>query len=73
MLRQRRWEILHKFENKHKKIFLKKLSVGKSLEIFKNLYLFAQEVDDRADHRKLDLRKIHTLSKVHFMFMKVNL
>lgn len=73
MLTNKRWEILHNFERKQKELFLKKLTINESLKILSDLYQFAQKVGDRTDYKKMDLRKIQTLSKVHFMFMRVNL
>jgi hypothetical protein len=67
----RRWDILKNFEDKYKEKFLRNLTEEKSLEILKDLYLFAQEIVDKNYFKRLNKRKIQTLAKVHSMFMKV--
>ncbi len=73
MLKQRSWHILHEFERRQKKLFLKKLTKNESLRIIRGLYEFAQEIGVRTAHKRLDLRKIRALSKIHSIFLKVNL
>ena len=67
----KRWNTLHDFEHKQKELFLKKLTMNESLNIFQNLYQFSQTINCRRYYNKLGFKKINTLSKVHFMFMKV--
>ena len=73
MIEQRSWHILHDFERRQKELFLKKLTKNESLRILSGLYEFAQKLGVRTDYKKLDLRKIRALSKIHFIFLKVNL
>lgn len=72
VLKQRRWDILHSFELRHKKIFLKKLTTNKSLGIFKNLYLFAKKIN-KTDYKQLEAGNTGTLAEVHSIFMKVTI
>ena len=69
----RHWDILHAFERRQKELFLKKLTTNESLKILDGLYRFTQKIGDREYYKKLDIRKIQALSKVHSMFMKVSL
>jgi hypothetical protein len=73
MLKQKRWDIIHSFERKQKESFLNTLTTSESLKILSGLYRFIQKISDRKYYRRLDIRKIQVLSKVHSMFMKVKL
>lgn len=69
MLRQRRWDILHSFETRQKKLFLKNLKIKDGQRIFRGLYQFAQSINK--GYRQPDLKNIQNLVKAHLMFMKV--
>lgn len=71
MDRKRNWDVLHKFEDNQKKVFLKKLSVDKSLQIFSHLYQFVCDTNDKKKLMKISLSKVNALAKTHSMFMKV--
>ena len=66
----RHWEILKNFEYKYKERFLSHITKKESLEIFKNLYLFAQKIVGKNYFKRLS-PQIRILTKVHSMFMKV--
>lgn len=68
---KRRWDILHKFENNQKRVFLRKLTVNKSLQIFSQLYQFVCDVTAKKELMKIRLSKVNALAKTHSMFMKV--
>ncbi len=68
---KRRWDVLHKFENNQKNVFLRKLTVDKSLQIFSQLYQFVCDTNDKKELMKISLSKVNALSKTHSMFMKV--
>ncbi len=70
---QKCWDIFHKFERKHQELFLKKLSLNKGFSILKDLYRFSQNITDQTAFRKLNLAKVQILSRIHFMFNKINL
>lgn len=70
---KRRWDVVHIFECKEKRLFLKDLTTHKSLKILCDLYQFVYKTGNRGFYKELDSEKIRNLSKVHFMFMRVNL
>lgn len=69
--RERRWRILHNFEENQNRALLRRLTIPEGLRLFLNLYQFAQLLNNKAYYRQLDLNKIRELSRVHSMFMKV--
>lgn len=72
-MKERRWDILHKFEEKQRELRLKKMTVAESFRILKELHQFAQGIYTHEDYRKINMDKIQILSKVHFMFQKVDI
>jgi len=69
--KKRQWSILNEFERKEKEVFLKKLTVNKSLKMLNALYRFARNFTDKQYYRRLDPEKIKALSRVHNLFMAV--
>lgn len=70
---QRRWEILHRFEQEQKRLSLRKLTEEDSLKILIDLHQFAYKLGNKVNYERLDKEKVQTLARVHSMFQKVTL
>jgi len=71
MTREKKWKLYHKFEEKNKKHFLRRISTGEGFNILKELHNFARRLGNRTSFKKIDKTKIITLTRVHSLFNKV--
>ncbi len=71
MLREKKWEIYHQFEDEQKRKFLKNLSVKDGFKAFKELYNFASRAGWVFKNRKFDEAKIKHLAKIHTLFGRI--
>ncbi len=70
-MKQRRWDIVHTFEEKENSSFLRKLSIQKSFKIMESLYQAMLSIKKKSDIVALNPERIRVLSKVHSIFNKV--
>ena len=71
MRQQKQWKIYQQHEWEHNKTFLRRLSVNKSVKIFKILEDFASKLIKKTDIQKMNMEKIKILAYVHALFGKV--
>ena len=71
LTRKRKWAILHRFEQKQKKLLLSKLTVMDSFKILGELYQFAQKLDNGGNYNNLNIKRVQVLARVHSIFQKV--
>lgn len=65
------WRVYHRFEQRDKKRFLKKLSASEGFKILDELHQFTHKLGTRPSFKKLDMDKIKTLAYVHSIYCKV--
>lgn len=70
---KRRWDIIHKSEEREKASFLKGLTAQTSLGIFMDLYSVFDKVKDKNEFRVLNLKKVNSLSKIHRIFNNLSI
>lgn len=70
MLEHKRWAVLHNFELRQKRAFLKRLSTGTGMKIFKDLYQFGQKIN-RPAYGQIEFGSTGSFIRVHSIFMKV--
>ncbi|MBI1884096.1 MAG: hypothetical protein HYZ66_01245 [Chlamydiae bacterium] len=70
-MRKRSWDIVHQFEEKEKRRFLKNLSEKQSFKIYKEMWLFAQRTKMIPRRLVINPDKIKTLASIHALFGRV--
>jgi len=68
---KRHWGLIHRLEEKEKSLFLKKLTLQEGLRIFFNLHQLAYMINNRSGMAAINLNKIRSLSKTHFIFKRL--
>jgi len=71
MTREKKWKLYHKFEEKNKEHFLRRISERDGFSILKELHSFSSNIGSHINFKKIDKTKIKTLTKVHSLFNKV--
>ena len=66
----RRWDIVHKFEDKLKARTLMGLREKESMGIFSDLYNFSRKFADKRYYDTFDQAKIDAIGRLNTMFMK---
>ncbi len=66
----KRWDIVHKFEDKLKAKTLIGLGEKRSLRIFSDLYHFSRKCVDKKWYRTFDRAKIGAIGRMNVMFTK---
>jgi len=71
-MRNRRWELVHRFEDAIKRQELQNLTDAESIDIMENLYQFAHAIN-KDIFKKTNKEKIDVLVKTHLHFNRIHL
>jgi len=69
--RKKRWRRYRKFEQEARKVFLNRISAGEGFKILKELHQFVYDLKGKPGLERLNMDKIKTLARVHYIFGKV--
>lgn len=72
-MQKRNWDLVHKFEDKYKKSFLRNLTIKDSLAVFLDLYQFSYRLVNKKKVFGFNTDKMEALCKIHSIFNKVKL
>lgn len=72
MMMKRDWGKIHRFEEREKIAFLKKLTVKESFRIFCDFYELAYSTKSRREFLRLNPEKINALKKIKAIFSMVD-
>ncbi|MCX5686926.1 MAG: hypothetical protein NTW09_05685 [Candidatus Omnitrophica bacterium] len=72
-MKQRRWDLVHNFEDEHKRRYLKKLSAQDGFRILEGLYQFAVMTNKRIASRKVTKERMDYLVKERARFKRMAL
>ena len=71
-MKNRRWDLVHKFEDEYRRRYLKRLSAEESFKIMEDLYDFAVMVDKKVQelfqfwtHKRFTTHEVNTAQVLH--------
>ena len=70
VMEKRNWEKVHKFELRHKRAALRRLSARQSMAIFADLYEFGQQARGKHGYLALNREKIRAIQRVRALMQK---
>ena len=70
-LNKRPWKTIHRFEEKVKALYLKKLTTRQSFSIFCELYQIAIPSCSQRDFNKFSKEHVKHLARIHAIFNRV--